>query len=522
MAPSITQVRPIIGLEVHVQLATRRKMFAAAPSGAWAGADLAPQPNSLIDETVLALPGTLPVMNQAAVEMSMLVGLLLRCQIAPQSKWDRKAYFYPDLPKAYQISQYDLPLCFDGAFDIPAIDDAGVPDVRQPATRIGIIRAHLEEDAGKLLHEAPGGFAIDHSIVDYNRAGTPLLEIVTQPDFTSAAEVVLFARLLRAACRDAGATLGVLERGHMRFEPNINCELTFEDKTTVRTPIVEVKNLNSFRSLKGAIEFELADQPRRYMEDKRVMGKGAKTTRGFDDARGVTVVQRTKEDADDYRYFPDPDLPTVVVDDAWREQIAARVPETPFARLTRLVREVDLEPKDALALVEDPPTARLVDAAIEAGVSILADRSKVACPCANLVLQNLQKVANERGVAPADLGVSPAAIASVAVLRIEGAIGSQAVDTLLADDAAKSQGDAASVLTFMRDAAKLAGLLIVRDEGAMAKWVQEAIDAHPQAAADVRAGKQQAMGRLLGEVMKRSGGQADAKSAREALLKALS
>lgn len=497
-------------------------MFAAAPSGAWAGAVATPEPNSLIDETVLALPGTLPVMNRAAVEMSMLIGVMLRCQIAPQSKWDRKAYFYPDLPKAYQISQYDLPLCFDGVFDIPALDDAGAPDVAGPATRIGIIRAHLEEDAGKLLHEAPGGFAIDHSIVDYNRAGTPLLEIVTQPDFTNAADVVLFARLLRAACRDAGATLGVLERGHMRFEPNINCELTFEDKTTVRTPIVEVKNLNSFRSLKGAIEFEIAEQPRRYLEDRRVMGKGAKTTRGYDDGRGVTVVQRSKEDADDYRYFPDPDLPTVVVDEAWRAEIAARVPETPFARLTRLVHEVDLEPKDALALVEEPATARLVDAAIEAGVAITSDRSKVARPCANLVLQNLQKVANEKGVMPAELGVTAVAIASVAVLRVEGAIGSQAVDALLADELAKIDGDAADALARMREAARIAGLLIVRDEGAMAKWVEEAIAAHPQAAADVRAGKQQAMGRLLGEVMKRSGGQADATSARAALLKALS
>lgn len=497
-------------------------MFAAAPSGAWAGAEVGAGPNTLIDETVLGLPGTLPVMNRAAVEMSMLIGLLLKCQIAPQSKWDRKAYFYPDLPKAYQISQYDLPLCFDGAFDIPAIDEAGAPDVARPATRIGIIRAHLEEDAGKLLHEAPGGFAIDHSIVDYNRAGTPLLEIVTQPDFTSAAEVVLFARLLRAACRDAGATLGVLERGHMRFEPNINCELAFDDGTTVRTPIVEVKNLNSFRALKGAIEFELADQARRYLEDKRVMGKGAKTTRGYDDGRGVTVVQRSKEDADDYRYFPDPDLPTVVVDDAWREAVAARVPETPFARLTRLVREVDLDAKDALALVEDPGTARLVDAAIEAGVEITGDRSLVARTCANIVLQNLQKVANEKGVTPAELGVRAEGVASVAVLRVEGAIGSQAVDPLLADVSVRADGEPKTVLASVRESAKVMGLLIVRDEGAMAKWVEEAIAAQPQAAADVRAGKQQAIGRLLGEVMKRSGGQAEAKSAREAILRALS
>ena len=565
MSTAIVLVRPIIGLEVHVQLATRRKMFAAAPSGAHAHAytqtngsvnqtvdgssNTSPTfppntllntlPNTLIDETVLALPGSLPVMNRQAVELSIIVGLLLRCQIAKLSKWDRKAYFYPDLPKAYQISQYDMPLCFDGAFDIPGLDASGNPDAKLATTRIGIIRAHLEEDAGKLLHEAPGGHPIDHSIVDYNRAGTPLLEIVTQPDFTNANDVVIFCRLLRAACRDAGATQGVLERGHIRFEPNINCELTFADASTIRTPIVEVKNLNSFRSLKGAIEFEIAEQPRRYLADRRVMGKGAKTTRGFDDAKGVTVVQRSKEDANDYRYFPDPDLPAVVVDADWLAQLTSRVPESPTSRFARLVNDFDLDPKEAIALIEDPATARLLDCATDAAVELGQDRAHAGRTCANLILQTLQKCANERGITSSELSVSAEAIAAVAHLRHTGAIGNQAVEPLLVPSAEiaamlTNTGDSPTnalevtsrvspvvMLERMTAVAKAKGLLIVRDEGAITRWIEEAIAAQPEAAAHVRAGKQQAIGRLVGEVMKRSQGQADAATARERLLKAL-
>jgi aspartyl-tRNA(Asn)/glutamyl-tRNA(Gln) amidotransferase subunit B len=550
----IVRVTPIIGLEVHVQLETRRKMFArcaATPQDheGGRGRDAGKDENSLegslgstssawglaantyIDETVLALPGSLPVMNRGAVEKAAVLGLLLRCALAPVSRWDRKAYFYPDLPKAYQISQYDLPLCFDGAFDIPSLDEAGVPDPRRAPTRIGIVRAHLEEDAGKLLHEAPGGRMIDHSIVDYNRAGTPLLEIVTQPDFRSAGEVVVFARLLRAACRDAGASRAVLERGHMRFEPNINCEIQFADGTIVRTPIVEVKNLNSFRALKAAVEFEIAEQPRRYLADRRVMGKGAKSTRGFDDSRGVTFVQRTKEDADEYRYFPDPDLPAVELGAHRVEELAKMVPEAPFDRLVRLSRELDLDPKDALAVVEEPGTARLIDRAADLAVAMGVDRGKAGRASANIVLQNMQRRANELGVGPADLGVPPGVVAAIVALRADGRIGNQAVDALLAvDTLAEAEhgtdhggdhADPRAVLARVEAAARERGLLIVRDEGAVARWIAEALAAQPEAAASVRAGKQQALGRLVGEVMKRSGGQADAARVREALLKAL-
>ncbi|MFM7806526.1 MAG: Asp-tRNA(Asn)/Glu-tRNA(Gln) amidotransferase GatCAB subunit B, partial [Planctomycetota bacterium] len=235
--PEIASTRLIIGLEIHIELATRTKMFTRAPSLAHPSRyDSAP--NTLVDPLVMALPGALPVMNRRAVEMSMKVGLALGCSIARRCRWDRKNYYYPDLPKGYQISQYDRPLCTDGAWNLEG-----------SGRRIGIIRAHLEEDTGKLGHELPGGHAYEGSLVDLNRAGTPLLEVVTAPDFTTADEVVQFAQELRDLCRYLRVTEGIMQKGHMRFEPNVNVAITLEDGTEIRTPVVEVKNLNSFKAV---------------------------------------------------------------------------------------------------------------------------------------------------------------------------------------------------------------------------------------------------------------------------------
>ncbi|MBZ0172562.1 MAG: hypothetical protein K8E66_09305, partial [Phycisphaerales bacterium] len=214
----IESARLVLGMEIHVELATASKMFARAASPAFVGAGEF-EPNTLIDPVVLALPGALPGLNRRAVELSILVGLALNCNIAAETKWDRKAYTYPDLPKGYQISQYGMPLCVDGYLDVPATGERGEFDLAGDTHRIGIIRAHLEEDAGKLSHEAPGGAPIDGSLLDLNRAGTPLLEIVTQPDIRSAGEAVAFCRALRTICRFVGATEGVMQKGHMRFEP---------------------------------------------------------------------------------------------------------------------------------------------------------------------------------------------------------------------------------------------------------------------------------------------------------------
>lgn len=512
----IRSVGLIVGLEIHVELSTRTKMFTRVPSPAHASLmSEEPAPNTLIDPTVLALPGALPVMNRRAVELSIMVGRALNCAIAPFSKWDRKNYFYPDMPKAYQISQYDLPLCGEGYFDLPATDPAGFPDLSGPTTRIRVQRAHLEEDAGKLLHDSPGGHAINHSIVDYNRAGTPLLEIVTHPDFTNADDVVLFAKCLRSLCLFLRATEGVMQKGHMRFEPNINCELTLEDGSKVRTPIVEVKNLNSFKSLRGAIDFELAEQPRRWLEDKKVMGPGAKTTRGWDDHRNVTFVQREKEDAQDYRYFPDPDLLPVVVDAAWLAELEAMAPEPPLERLRRYASRYSLPIKEAAALTDDPTECDFYEGIIGALVGGGIEGARAGKIAANLVLGALMKMANESGLTPASLGLSAALCAGVAALRERGVVSNQAVEPLLAalraDPGAQTFDDA-------RVAAQRAGLVIERDDAAMLAWIDQVLAANPKAVEDIRAGKVQAAGRLVGEVMKLAGGRADAKSVREAVL----
>lgn len=468
------------------------------------------EPNSLIDPVVLGLPGSLPVMNREAVERSMLVGMALGCEIASFTKWDRKNYFYADMPKNYQISQYDRPLCGAGAFDLEFTDSAGAEKVK----RIGIIRAHLEEDAGKLLHEAPGGGALDHSIVDFNRAGTPLLEIVTAPDFESADEVVAFAQALRSICRFLGVTEGVMQKGHMRFEPNINCLLTLDDGREVATPIVEVKNLNSFRSLRGAIEFEAREQPRRYLEDGRVMGPGAKTTRGWDDVRLETFAQREKEDAHDYRYFPDPDLPPVVVDEAWRGSIRVLLPELPQARESRYRSEFGLSRKEAAALVEERAVCEFFErAAAEAAAGGIA-RDRAGRAAANLILQSGFKRSNEWGGLVHQLGISPEQVAQILLLREGGRISAASADELFgvlcgSDETADN-------------AARRLSLLQVRDDAALARWCDESIAANPQATQDLRAGKMQAIGRLVGDVMKRSSGQADAKTVREMLLQRLS
>lgn len=517
---AIAKVELKVGMEVHVELATRTKMFSRVPSPAHPEFEGA-EPNTLIDPTVLGLPGALPVMNRSALEMAMMVGMALGCSIAPRTKWDRKGYFYPDLPKGYQISQYDLPLCFDGAVDVPAVDSRGFVDPSGEPRRIGIIRAHLEEDAGKLLHEAPGGGAIEGSIVDLNRAGTPLLEIVTQPEFDAVDQVVAFARLLRNICRFLGVTEGVMQKGHMRFEPNINTVLTLADGRLVRTPIVEIKNLNSFKSLRGAIEYELAEQPRRWERDRREMGRGQKRTMGWDDARGVTVLQREKEDAHDYRYFPDPDLVPVVVSEKWREEVRARIPELPLARQTRYVRDYDLDVKEAAALVEERDVCLFYESAIAEMREMGIGDSRAGRLAANYVLQNGAKRANERGVLVTELGITPGEIAQIAALREADRIGSSAADELFGllcrGGEAGGSGEPGSVERLAQER----GLLIVRDEGAMDAWCDQAIAANEKVAADVRGGKVAAVGRLVGEVMKLSGGQADAKAVRERLLKKL-
>jgi aspartyl-tRNA(Asn)/glutamyl-tRNA(Gln) amidotransferase subunit B len=501
--PGVSSVRLKVGLEIHVELATRTKMWTRVANPACPETPEA-SPNTLIDPVVLALPGTLPTPNQGAIEMSMLVGMALGCQIAERTKWDRKSYYYPDLPKNYQISQYDLPLCFDGGVDLP-LEIGG--EVRHK--RVGIIRAHLEEDAGKLLHEAPGGGRIDHSIVDYNRAGTPLLEIVTQPDFDTAEEVVAFARFLRNICRFLGVSEGIMQKGHMRFEPNINTILTLEGGREVRTPIVEIKNLNSFKALQGAIEYEHAEQPRRYLKDGREMGPGSKSTRGWDDVKGATVLQREKEEAHDYRYFPDPDLLPVTISREWVERVRATLPELPHERKARYMADYALSEKEAAALTDERDVCFFYERCVMAAADLGIDDERAGKQAANMVLQYGAKRANERGVLVSDLGVSPGQVAQLIRLRLDDAVGSSAADELFGL-LCETDADAEAV-------AQEHNLLQVRDEGQLEAWVDEVIadPANAKVVEDIRGGKMSAIGRLIGGVMKASGGQADAKAVQE-------
>ena len=521
----------MVGLEVHVELSTRRKMFAPSGNIAHPQFDRA-EANTLTDPVVLGLPGALPVMNRAAVELSAMVGMALGCSIASVAKWDRKSYFYADMPKNYQISQYQLPLCFDGSVELPPMTQDGRLDLDALAgagslggsqgVRIGIVRAHLEEDAGKLLHEAPGGFAIDHSLVDLNRAGTPLLEIVTQPDFTSAEQVVVFAQMLRDICRFVGASEGVMQKGHMRFEPNINCVLTLDDGHIVATPIVEVKNLNSFKSLRGAIEYEARHQPERWLRDGKVMGPGAKTTRGWDDARNETYIQREKEDAHDYRYFPDPDLVPVMMDEAWQQSVRERIPELPLERSRRYVADFGLSPKEAAALVDEREVCFFFEKAIDAATARGVDQARAGRLAANFVLQSGAKRANERStpeksVLASELGISPDQVGSIVAMRHRGELNSTAADELfgLLCEGSDEHGQDPEQL------AKHRGMLIVRDDSAMQAWCTQAIAENAKSAEDVKAGKHAAIGRLVGAVMKLSGGSADAAAVRTKLLEML-
>lgn len=508
----IVDNRLVIGLEVHVELATERKMFARArnPLSPWAdGAE----PNTLIDPVVLALPGALPVPNGRAIELSIAVGLALGCTIANVTRFDRKSYFYPDLPKAYQISQYDQPLCFDGLVEVPPFNDRGEADLNAPRSTVRITRAHLEEDAGKLLHEAPGGRSIDHSIVDLNRAGTPLLEIVTEPDFHTAHQVEAFCRWLRHTVRLMGASLGVLQEGHIRFEPNINCVLTLADGRTVTTPVVEVKNLNSFRAVVGAIEYEHRTQADRWRKDGRVMGPGAKTTCGWDDARMRTVPQREKEDAHDYRYFPDPDLPPVLITEEMLARAHDIAREPWLHRLQRMVGDFALPLADASLILGDRSTAQLFEEAL-AFLPDSGDSAKAAKVLANAITQKLARIANDRGCTPGELGASSKQLAQLVTMRSKGELSSNAMDELIAAIVEDAGAE-------VRQLAAERGLLVVQDSAAIDAWCQAAVDAHPQAAEEVRAGKQQAIGRLIGHAMQEAKGAGDPKAIRQRLLEML-
>jgi aspartyl-tRNA(Asn)/glutamyl-tRNA(Gln) amidotransferase subunit B len=471
------KVKPIIGLEIHCELATETKMFCRCRNR------FGDPPNTNVCPVCIGMPGVLPVMNKKAVEYAIKVGLALDCTVRDVTKWDRKSYYYPDLPKNYQISQYDLPLSENGAMEVP-LEDGTIKKVR-------IRRAHLEEDAGKNIHDHPA-----HTGVDLNRAGVPLLEIVSEPDMNGVEEVMAYARAMQRLVRWLGVSQANMQMGHMRFEPNINLHVTRGGRT-YKTPICEVKNLNSFRALERTVEYEINRQYSEWQADPEgfSIDKLGKQNRGYDDTKGQTVFQREKEEAHDYRYFPEPDLVPVKVDDKWRESIRATIGELPLARRARYMQSYGLTFKEADALTQDAATGDLLDAAVSAG----ADAKR----CVNLLLGRGAAIANERGCTIAGIGLTSNQLVELAVMLAEGRVNATAAARIF-DKMVETHQAPGRV-------AEAEGLLAVTDSGQIEAWVDEAIATNPGAAEDVRSGgkkQKKAFGFLMGQVMQKSRGAA--------------
>jgi aspartyl-tRNA(Asn)/glutamyl-tRNA(Gln) amidotransferase subunit B len=480
-APSavLERYEPVIGIEVHCQLRTDSKMFCAC-STAYDGA----RPNSHVCPVCLGLPGALPVMNRRAVELVLATGAAIGAATPDATRWDRKNYFYPDLPKGYQISQYDLPLAASGTLAFDTSDG--------PVT-IRITRAHLEEDTAKLVHaDGPNGERL--SLVDFNRSGVPLMEVVSEPDVRSAEQARRYAEELQLVLRTIGASDADMERGQLRVEANISLRPRGTEAFGTR---VEVKNMNSFRSVERAVAFEIERQA-------AILDAGdtlRMETRGWSDARGETYHMRNKETSDDYRYFPEPDLPPLRVDAAWLREIQEALPELPGGRRARYVAELGLSAYDAAVLVSDAEATALFEATLAADSKI--DAKAVANWVSGEYLR-LRNAAEAHAVA-----VDPIQLAVLIGLVADGTLNRTSAREVL--DAHAATGDPVGAVV------DRLGRRQISDAGALGRIVDEVIAANPDAVADVRAGKAQAIGFLVGQVMKATRGQANAAVAQAAL-----
>ena len=460
----------VIGLEIHAQLATASKIFSGSSTRYGAS------PNSQASLVDLGYPGVLPVLNRHAVRMAIKFGLATDCQIPPRSIFARKNYFYPDLPKGYQISQYELPIVHGGHIDI-VLEDGSIKT-------IGITRAHLEEDAGKSLHEDFHGL----SGIDLNRAGTPLLEIVSEPDLRSAAEAGTYMRTIHTLVRYLGISDGNMQEGSFRCDANVSMRRQGDEKLGTRS---ELKNLNSFRFVEKAIEVEIERQID-ILEDG---GTVAQETRLYDADKNDTRAMRSKEEANDYRYFPDPDLLPVVIDAALIEELRGELPELPDAKRTRFVREYELSEEVASELTATLETADYFEAALRAQPAVPPKR------IANLIQRELAAALNREGLTIDQSKVPPEQIALLAA-RIEDHTVSSSAANIVFDDLWQTD-DSVEVIIESR------GLRQISDTSAIEAWVDEVIAANPEQADQYRSGKDKVVGFLVGQVMKASRGQAN-------------
>ncbi len=499
-APPLTT---IIGLEVHVQLLTETKIFCGCVNR------FNPEePNVQTCPVCLGLPGALPVLNRRALELAIRAGLSLSGSIAGITKWDRKQYYYPDLPKAYQISQFDLPFCDGGWMDVDH-EDAG----ENRTSRIRLIRVHLEEDAGKNLHDETHQGR--DSRIDLNRAGTPLLEIVSEPDLRSPAQSRRYLEELRLLMIYLGVSDCNMQEGSLRCDANVNLELADADGVAIRTPIVEIKNLNSFRGVEAAVEYEVGRQQQEFRECGGVYGDTEKQTRGWDADRGVTFAQRGKEDAADYRYFPDPDLVPVQISEAWIEELRAGLCELPAARRRRLIDDLELSGYDASVIIDQGRD--LADY-----FEVVAEKCGDPKQAANWVTQDVLRELNERGLTIGDFAIDAAGLTALLARIASGDLttgSAREVFTALLD--AASEGHVGTIEVRIDQIISDRGLAAVADSGELDALLDAVIDRNPQAAADFRGGKQAAIGKLIGEVMREAKG-ANPQSVRGALIERLS
>ena len=496
----------IIGLEIHVQLQTQTKIFCGCST-----AFNPDQPNVQTCPVCLGLPGALPVLNEHAYHLGIKTALGLGCQIAPFTKWDRKQYFYPDLPKGYQISQFDLPFSHDGKVDV-VLDDASADRDQPPAVRsVRILRAHLEEDAGKNMHDESGRGR--ESRVDLNRAGTPLVEIVTQPDLRSAVEARKFLEELRQMLTYLEVSDCNMQEGSLRCDANVNLHVPQADGTKVATPIVEIKNLNSFRFTEQAIEFEVARQWESFQATGIRMGAkgGHKRTVGYDPDRGVTYPLREKEEAADYRYFPDPDLVPVVPTSEQLALIRAEMCELPAARRQRFQHDYQLTRYDAAVIIDQ---GRAVADYFEEVAKSCGDGKQAA----NWLTQDVQREMKERNQSIGEFSIRPPILAAILErihkkqITIKSA---REVFLALLSDA--TDNSIAPTVEQIDAIVESRGLRILQDTGAMDAAIAAVLAHSAKAIADYKAGNEKAVGALIGQVMKAVKG-ADPQTVREQLL----
>jgi aspartyl-tRNA(Asn)/glutamyl-tRNA(Gln) amidotransferase subunit B len=477
----MTQYEPVIGLEIHGELLTNSKMFC----GCSADYGSAPEPNTNICPTCTGLPGAMPVVNKRATELAALVGLALNCSINKHNTFARKNYYYPDLPKGYQISQYELPIAEKGWLDVNA-DGKNQLKVR-------VRRVHIEEDTAKLAHEK------NYALVDFNRAGVPLLEIVSEPDIRTVEAALDYATKVRAILRYLGVNSGDMEKGVLRFEANISVRPVGSDEFHTRT---EIKNLNSFRALVRASQYEIERQIQIYESGGTVVQE----TLGWDDVRGVTTSQRSKEEAHDYRYFPEPDLPPLQLSDAWIESIRSGLPELPEAKTSRFIADFGLTPSEARFLTSERTLADYFE-------SVAAKSKSPAKTIHSWISGEFMRYLNDSGLNIEDVTLSPETLAKLIDMVTDKTIGASAGKTVLTE-LFKSGGDPAQIV-------KEKNLLQLTDVNAIQELVTKILDDNPKEVDEYNAGKETLFQWFMGQVARATKGKADPNVAKELMVKGL-